>query len=121
MDVRTVQCELYCGIVRAARKLDALQRVGRALSDPTRAQILLQLARAASYPAELADRLDTTRANVSNHLTCLRGCGLVRAVPEGRKVRYELADDRFAHLLERLSDVAVAEYCDDCDGRRRTA
>jgi DNA-binding transcriptional ArsR family regulator len=34
-------------------------------------------------PAELADLLGTSRQNLSNHLSCLRGCGLVVAVPEG--------------------------------------
>ena len=37
------------------------------------------------YPSELADALGLTLANVSNHLSCLRGCGLVVAVPEGRR------------------------------------
>jgi ArsR family transcriptional regulator, cadmium/lead-responsive transcriptional repressor len=103
-----------------ATRLDALQRVGRALSDSTRAQILLQLGRHDAYPAELAELLGTTRANISNHLTCLRGCGLVRAVAEGRNIRYELADPRFATVLEELGDIAVADHCDDCDGRRRS-
>jgi DNA-binding transcriptional ArsR family regulator len=54
------------------------------------------------YPAELADLLGTTRQNLSNHLACLRGCGLVAAVPEGRRTRYELADPRLAHALGDL-------------------
>ncbi|HZM75770.1 MAG TPA: hypothetical protein VFC19_08595 [Candidatus Limnocylindrales bacterium] len=37
-----------------------------------------------------------TRQNLSNHLACLRGCGLVVAVPEGRRSRYELTDPRLA-------------------------
>jgi ArsR family transcriptional regulator, cadmium/lead-responsive transcriptional repressor len=101
-------------------RLDALQRVGRALSDPTRARMLLLIADGACYPADLAEVLGTTRANISNHLTCLRGCGLVRALREGRNVRYELADGRLAAILHELSDVAVADHCDTCDGRTRT-
>ena len=38
-----------------------------------------------------ADVLGVSRAKVSNHLACLRGCGLVRATREGRQVRFELA------------------------------
>jgi DNA-binding transcriptional ArsR family regulator len=100
-------------------RLDALGRVGRALADRTRAAILLRLAVGPAYPSELADLLDSTRCNVSNHLTCLRGCGLVKAIPEGRTVRYELMDPRFAALLPSLVSLAVAEHCDTCDGRRR--
>jgi DNA-binding transcriptional ArsR family regulator len=45
---------------------------------------------------------------MSNHLACLRGCGLVAAVPEGRRTRYELADKRLAHALGDLLGVVLA-------------
>lgn len=86
---------------------DALARVGRALADQTRRRILLTLTEGPSYPAVLAEGLGLSRQNVSNHLTCLRGCGLVVAVPEGRQVRYELADPRLAHALGDLLDVVL--------------
>lgn len=56
---------------------------------------------------------------MSNHLTCLRGCGLVVAVPEGRKSRYELADPRLAHALGDLLDVVLAPNTDLCSGSDR--
>src|SRR3954470_21891205 len=87
---------------------DVLARFGHALSDPTRARLLLALRDAASYPAELADVLGVSRQNLSNHLACLRGCGLVVAVPEGRRMRYELADARLAHALGDLLGVVLA-------------
>ena len=58
-----------------------LARFGYALSDPTRARILLALRDAASYPSDLADLIGVSRQSLSNHLACLRGCGLVVAVP----------------------------------------
>lgn len=79
-----------------------LARFGHALSDPVRARLLLALRDGPGYPAELADLLGTTRQNLSNHLACLRGCGLVLAVPQGRRTRYELADGRLAHALDDL-------------------
>jgi ArsR family transcriptional regulator, cadmium/lead-responsive transcriptional repressor len=45
---------------------------------------------------------------VSNHLACLRGCGLVVAVPEGRRSRYELADARIGHALDDLVGLVLA-------------
>ncbi|WP_179468312.1 ArsR/SmtB family transcription factor [Mycolicibacterium vinylchloridicum] len=80
----------------------ALARFGYALSDPTRAEILLLLRDAPSYPSELADTIGVSRQILSNHLACLRGCGLVVAEPEGRRSRYELADERIATALEDL-------------------
>ncbi|MCM4077544.1 ArsR/SmtB family transcription factor [Paractinoplanes hotanensis] len=85
-----------------------LARFGHALSDPTRARLLLALRDAPGYPAELADLLGVTRQNLSNHLSCLRGCGLVVAVPEGRRTRYELADSRLRHALGDLLGLVLA-------------
>src|SRR6478609_5257971 len=85
-----------------------LARFGYAVSDPTRARILLALAEAAAYPSELADSLGVSRQSMSNHLTCLRGCGLVVAAPDGRRTRYELADDRLGDALRDLLGVVLA-------------
>ena len=90
-----------------AASLDALARFGHALSDATRSRILMALSEAPSYPADLADALGVTRQSMSNHLACLRGCGLVVAVPEGRRTRYELADARLGHALADLHQVIL--------------
>ncbi len=87
---------------------DVLARVGHALSDPVRARLLLALREGPGYPAELAELLGTSRQNLSNHLACLRGCGLVVAAPEGRRSRYELADPRLAHALGDLLGLVLA-------------
>ncbi|QZY30136.1 ArsR/SmtB family transcription factor [Nocardioides coralli] len=92
---------------RAVDTLEALARFGHALSDPTRARILVGLREAPAYPAELSERLGVSRQSVSNHLACLRGCGLVVAVPEGRRVRYELVDGRLRHALGDLEALVL--------------
>ncbi|QDQ97441.1 ArsR/SmtB family transcription factor [Tomitella fengzijianii] len=87
---------------------DALTRFGHALSDPTRTQILLSLRTGPAYPSELAEAIGVSRQILSNHLACLRGCGLVVAVPEGRRSRYELADRRIGHALDDLLGLVLA-------------
>ncbi|MFI2335308.1 ArsR/SmtB family transcription factor [Nocardia rhamnosiphila] len=87
---------------------DALARFGHALSDPTRTRILLSLRQAPGYPSDLAEQIGVTRQILSNHLACLRGCGLVVAVPEGRRSRYELADPRIAAALQDLLGLVPA-------------
>ena len=87
--------------------VESLNRVGRALADPTRCRILVCLLDGPHYPTELAEHLALTKANVSNHLACLRGCGLVVATQEGRRQRYELIDPRLAHALGDLVELAV--------------
>lgn len=85
-----------------------MNRLGRAMADPTRSRILLSLLRAPGYPARLARDLELTRTNVSNHLACLRGCGIVVAEVEGRQTRYEIADPHLTRALETLVDVVLA-------------
>jgi DNA-binding transcriptional ArsR family regulator len=92
-----------------------LARFGHALSDPTRSRLLLALREAPGYPADLAETLGVSRQSLSNHLACLRGCGLVVAVPEGRRTRYELADARLAHALGDLLGVVLAVDPKACD------
>lgn len=104
-----------------ASRVDVMNRLGRAMADPTRSRILLSLLEAPSHPGALARELELTRSNVSNHLSCLRGCGIVAAVPEGRSTRYEIADPHVTRALVALVDVVLAvddgaECVDDaCD------
>ncbi|WP_461033556.1 ArsR/SmtB family transcription factor [Streptomyces mayteni] len=95
-----------------ATDLDALTRFGRALADPIRCQLLLALREAPAHPADLADALGISRTRLSNHLACLRDCGLVVAVPVGRRVRYELADARLGHALDDLRTAVLAVEAD---------
>ena len=85
-----------------------MNRLGRAMSDATRSRILLELLTEPGYPAQLARSLELTRTNVSNHLACLRGCGIVVAVPEGRQTRYEIADPHLTKALTLLVDTVLA-------------
>ena len=91
-----------------ASRLDVMNRLGRAMADPSRSRILLTLLDGPSYPAVLADELGLTRQNVSNHLTCLRDCGIVVAEPEGRQMRYEISDPLLTHALGELVTVVLA-------------
>ncbi|MFB8243190.1 ArsR/SmtB family transcription factor [Kitasatospora purpeofusca] len=91
-----------------ASDLEALTRFGRALADPIRCRILLALREAPAHPADLAETLGVSRTRLSNHLACLRDCGLVVAVPVGRRTRYELADERLGHALDDLRTAVVA-------------
>jgi DNA-binding transcriptional ArsR family regulator len=64
--------------------------------------------------SEIVAATGLSQSNVSNHLGCLRDCGLVTANQKGRFVYYRLSDDRVAALLrladELLADVARGVY-----------
>lgn len=78
------------------------------MADPTRSRILLTLLEGSAYPADLAHDLGLTRSNVSNHLACLRDCGIVVAEHQGRKTRYQISDLHLAAALNALVDVTLA-------------
>ncbi|WP_020667327.1 Cd(II)/Pb(II)-sensing metalloregulatory transcriptional regulator CmtR [Amycolatopsis nigrescens] len=97
----------------------ALARLGRALADPTRCRILTALLDGVHYPGQLATTLGLSRSNVSNHLSCLRGCGLVVATYQGRQVHYALADPHLANALAELVKVVLAvDPAEECADER---
>jgi DNA-binding transcriptional ArsR family regulator len=96
--------------MRTVTSSDALARFGYALSDATRTEILLTLREGPDYPSNLAEKIGVSRQILSNHLACLRGCGLVVAQPEGRRNRYKLADPRIAHALDDLLGLVLAVH-----------
>lgn len=95
-----------------APRLDVMHRLGRAMADPTRSRILMTLLDGPAYTGALADDLELTRTNVSNHLACLKDCGIVFATPEGRRTRYDIADPHLRKALNDLLDVALAVDAD---------
>lgn len=99
-------------VLTAAPDIEVLARFGRALADPIRCRLLLALREAPAHPSDLADQLGISRTRLSNHLACLRDCGLVVAVPVGRRTRYELADERLGHALDDLRTAVVAVETD---------
>ena len=95
---------------------DGLDRIGLALADPIRRSVLVRLLEGTHCPSDLADAIGTSRSNLSNHLACLRGCGLVRSHRAGRHLHYELVSEQFAVALRSLLVVAAdLPPCDEHD------
>lgn len=99
-------------MLTVASDIEVLARFGRALADPIRCRLLLALREAPAYPSDLAEALGISRTRLSNHLACLRDCGLVVTVPDGRRTRYELADERLGSALDDLRSAVVAVESD---------
>lgn len=94
----------------------ALSRLGHALADITRASVLLALRSGPAYPSDLAEAVGVSRQVMSNQLACLRGCGLVEAVAEGRRSSYRLTDPHLAPALGELLQVALSVEPECCAG-----
>jgi DNA-binding transcriptional ArsR family regulator len=67
-----------------------LDRVFKALADPTRRAVLERLARAPASMTELARPFDMALPSFSQHLDVLEDCGIVVSSKEGRVRTYRL-------------------------------
>jgi DNA-binding transcriptional ArsR family regulator len=86
----------------------------RGFADPSRLSILEALRDGEHTVSDLVQTTGLTQPNVSNHLSCLRDCGLVTVRQQGRFAYYSLSDERVAQLLlmaeELLAEVARGVY-----------
>jgi len=82
----------------------------RGFADPSRLAILEALRSGPLSVTQIICATGLNQPNTSNHLACLRDCGLVSTRQSGRQVFYELSDQRVILLLEYseglLADVA---------------
>jgi DNA-binding transcriptional ArsR family regulator len=82
----------------------AINQVFKALSDPTRREILRLLAAGEKTAGELAERFDMAKPSVSHHFAVLKQAELVHTRREGQKIFYSLnttvAQDAMAWLWD---------------------
>ncbi|SMC05356.1 DNA-binding transcriptional regulator, ArsR family [Sulfobacillus thermosulfidooxidans DSM 9293] len=73
----------------------------QALSHPIRLRVLETLRQHGELNVgQLVDRVGIGQGHLSNHLACLKNCGLVTTEAQGRYVYYRMADDRVPALLD---------------------
>jgi DNA-binding transcriptional ArsR family regulator len=86
----------------------------RGFGDASRLSILDALRDKPLTVGEIVEVTGLSQSNASNHLGCLRDCGLVVAEQDGRFVTYHLSDDRVGDMLalaeSLLADVARGVY-----------
>jgi DNA-binding transcriptional ArsR family regulator len=86
----------------------------KALNDPKRLMVLYALAEGARAVGELADAIDASQANVSQHLAMLRDRGLVDTQRQGNRVIYSLRYPEVVAAVDQLRAVMAREV-----GRRQ--
>jgi DNA-binding transcriptional ArsR family regulator len=82
-----------------------MSSVFKALSDPTRREVLKLLRRGPMSAGELASHFDVSKPTMSVHFRVLKEAGLVDAVRDGKSVIYSL---RMSVLEEALMGFAQA-------------
>jgi DNA-binding transcriptional ArsR family regulator/rhodanese-related sulfurtransferase len=89
-----------------------LARVGKAIANPTRLELLDLLAQGERTVESLATELGLSMANASQHLQALREAGLVETRKQGLFVHYRLADDSVIALSRSVRLVAERRLAD---------
>ncbi len=87
------------------QRLSLKAKLFRGLADTTRLSILESLRRGEKTTSEIVKETNQNQSNISNHLSCLLDCGLVRNRREGKNVFYNLNNERIARLLEESDSV----------------
>jgi DNA-binding transcriptional ArsR family regulator len=77
-------------------------RLLKALAHPTRLRIVEILQREPICVKNIGDCMDVQQANLSQHLSVLRNCGIVSTCREGNRVCYSIRDQRVVSVLEAL-------------------
>jgi DNA-binding transcriptional ArsR family regulator len=78
------------------------------LADPTRLAIVQRLAAGEARVRDLVEALGLAQSTVSQHVACLRDCGLVDGRAEGRQVVYSLTRPELMDLLEAAEVLLAA-------------
>nr|WP_094574999.1 sulfite-sensing transcriptional repressor BigR [Brucella rhizosphaerae] len=94
--------------------LSPAEMVGRAgevaellktLSHPARLMIVCNLVEGEYSVGELEEKVDVHQPHLSQHLTVLRGSGIVETRREGKQIFYRLTEEKAAQLVAALFDI----------------
>ena len=100
------------------RAIDLKAKLFRGFADPSRLAILEVLRDEPRSVGDIAAATGLGQTNVSNHLACLKDCGLVACEKRGRFVIYRHSDDRVAGLLG-LAEAVLADVAAGVSGCTR--
>jgi DNA-binding transcriptional ArsR family regulator len=77
----------------------------KALSDPTRLEILYLLSDGEMCVCRLTPALDKPQSSVSRHLNILKNLGFIQSRREGVRVYYKLTNPKIANSVKELIDL----------------
>lgn len=86
-------------------KVGAVSELLKSISHPLRLKILCLLQDGELSVGELQAELQTTTANISQHLALLRHQGIVASRKDANFIYNRIADDRVIELIDTLQDL----------------
>lgn len=82
------------------------------LASPIRLSVVRLLMDGERTVGELMVALDIAQSRLSNHLACLRNCGVVRTRREGNFIYYAVADQRVREMV-RIGEALAAANAEE--------
>ena len=83
-----------------------------ALANPTRHELMHLLCEGPLTPSELAEALNVSRPNVSQHLSLLQREGLVKRSRQDGRVLWEVVDPRLSEACKLIDEIMSRELAD---------
>ncbi|TGE35748.1 ArsR family transcriptional regulator [Desulfosporosinus fructosivorans] len=97
--------------------LDVKVKFIKGFGDRTRLQILEAIKDQEKTVQQIVDQINGNQSNVSQHLACLKGCGIVTSRQDGKFMYYSLRDEQVRSLLNIFDAVLgdVEQQVATCD------
>jgi DNA-binding transcriptional ArsR family regulator len=77
----------------------------RGFGDKTRLQILECIIEEEKTVSQIVGELQGNQSNISQHLACLKGCGIIVGRQEGKFIYYGLRNEQVKQLLDMFDKV----------------
>ncbi|KAB8135760.1 winged helix-turn-helix transcriptional regulator [Gracilibacillus oryzae] len=92
--------------------LDTKVKFLHGLSHKTRNQILECIKDREKTVSEIVTDMKASQSNISQHLSCLKDCGLIVGRQEGKYIYYSLRNQQVRDLLSMI-DIVLADVQND--------
>ena len=83
-------------------QIEAIAKILKSMSHPIRLKILCLLQDKELSVGEIRDQVQTTNANVSQHLSILRGQGIIDYRKDANFIYNKIIDKRILELIKKL-------------------
>lgn len=88
-----------------ASRAGEVAKLLKTLSHPARLMIVCTLVQGEYSVGELEEKVDVHQPHLSQHLTVLRGSGIVQTRRDGKQIFYRLTGEKAARLIAALYDI----------------
>ncbi|MCK2016344.1 ArsR/SmtB family transcription factor [Peribacillus frigoritolerans] len=92
--------------------IDMKVKLIHGFSNKTRIQILESIKSQEKTVSQIVDEINGNQSNISQHLACLKGCGIIVGRNEGKYCFYSLRNQHIRDLLS-MFDVVLEDVQND--------